>query len=102
MAHYATDCWDAECLTSFGWIECVGCSDRSAYDLVQHGKASGVSLVAEKKLTRPKEIDTTEIQVTDAFSRKLSGKKIKQLRKLLENLSSSHKNDVLRGIETNG
>lgn len=42
MAHYACDCWDAECLTSYGWIECVGCADRSAYDLGQHTKASGV------------------------------------------------------------
>lgn len=32
MAHYACDCWDAELLTSYGWIECVGCADRSAYD----------------------------------------------------------------------
>ena len=24
MAHYAADCWDAELLTSYGWIECVG------------------------------------------------------------------------------
>lgn len=42
MAHYACDCWDAECLTSYGWIECVGCADRSAYDLGQHTKASGL------------------------------------------------------------
>src|SRR4051812_37130463 len=36
MAHYACDCWDCELETSFGWIECVGCADRSAYDLTQH------------------------------------------------------------------
>lgn len=24
-----------------GWIECVGCADRSAYDLSQHAKATG-------------------------------------------------------------
>jgi glycyl-tRNA synthetase len=30
MAHYAADCWDAELFTSYGWIECVGCADRSA------------------------------------------------------------------------
>lgn len=41
MAHYACDCWDAECLTSYGWIECVGCADRSAFDLTQHTKATG-------------------------------------------------------------
>ena len=28
MAHYACDCWDAELLSSYGWIECVGCADR--------------------------------------------------------------------------
>ncbi|KAI1422632.1 glycyl-tRNA synthetase 1 [Xylaria sp. FL1777] len=33
IAHYACDCWDAELLTSYGWIQCVGCADRSAYDL---------------------------------------------------------------------
>lgn len=37
MAHYASDCWDAEAESSYGWIECAGLSDRSAYDLkVQH------------------------------------------------------------------
>ncbi|OWF40012.1 Glycine--tRNA ligase [Mizuhopecten yessoensis] len=50
MAHYAKDCWDAECKTSYGWVECVGCADRSCYDLTQHTKATGVKLVAERKL----------------------------------------------------
>ena len=35
MAHYACDCWDAEIKTTYGWVECVGCADRSAYDLTQ-------------------------------------------------------------------
>lgn len=60
MAHYACDCWDAECLTSYGWIECVGCADRSAYDLTQHSNATGVRLAAEKKLPEPKTIEVTE------------------------------------------
>ena len=30
MSHYACDCWDAECKISSGWIECIGCADRSA------------------------------------------------------------------------
>lgn len=33
MAHYASDCWDAEAECSYGWIECAGLSDRSAFDL---------------------------------------------------------------------
>lgn len=36
MAHYATDCWDAEIECTHGWIECVGIADRSAYDLKAH------------------------------------------------------------------
>lgn len=40
MAHYACGCWDAEIKTSYGWIECVGHADRSAYDLTVHAKAS--------------------------------------------------------------
>ncbi|KAG5446620.1 Glycine--tRNA ligase [Clonorchis sinensis] len=54
MAHYACDCWDAECQTSYGWIECVGCADRSCYDLTQHAKATGTRLVAEKRLPEPR------------------------------------------------
>ncbi|KAK0727465.1 glycyl-tRNA synthetase 1 [Lasiosphaeria miniovina] len=53
MAHYACDCWDAELLTSYGWIECVGCADRSAYDLAVHSKYTGTPLVVEQALSEP-------------------------------------------------
>lgn len=43
-AHYASDCWDAEALTSFGWIEIVGIADRGNYDLSRHSKFSGEDL----------------------------------------------------------
>lgn len=49
MAHYAQDCWDAELLTSYGWIECVGIADRSAYDLTQHSQASKKDLCAREE-----------------------------------------------------
>ncbi len=39
-----------------GWIECVGCADRSCYDLEQHAKFSSVKLQAEKQLATPKEV----------------------------------------------
>ncbi|XP_046915883.2 glycine--tRNA ligase [Dermatophagoides farinae] len=61
MAHYATDCWDAECLTSYGWVECVGCADRSCFDLLQHTKTTNVKLVAEKDLPAPKIVNVVEI-----------------------------------------
>ncbi|CAG5895994.1 unnamed protein product [Menidia menidia] len=53
MAHYACDCWDAEAKTSYGWIEIVGCADRSCYDLKCHARATKVPLVAEKPLKEP-------------------------------------------------
>ncbi|XP_013410317.1 glycine--tRNA ligase [Lingula anatina] len=63
MAHYACDCWDAECKTSYGWIECVGCADRSCYDLKQHQKATGVTLSASKQLPEPKTVEFVEPQM---------------------------------------
>lgn len=57
MAHYAADCWDAEIECSYGWIECVGIADRSAYDLRAHSDKSGVPLVAHEKFSEPKEVE---------------------------------------------
>ncbi|XP_051115675.1 glycine--tRNA ligase, mitochondrial 1-like [Andrographis paniculata] len=57
MAHYAADCWDAEIECSYGWIECVGIADRSAYDLRAHTDKSGVPLVAHEKYAEPKEVE---------------------------------------------
>jgi len=61
MAHYACDCWDAEALTSYGWIEITGCADRSAFDLTVHSGATGVRLAAEKKLAEPRTVDVVEM-----------------------------------------
>uniref|UniRef100_A0A2P2KBU5 glycine--tRNA ligase n=2 Tax=Rhizophora mucronata TaxID=61149 RepID=A0A2P2KBU5_RHIMU len=57
MAHYAADCWDAEIECSYGWIECVGIADRSAYDLHAHTDESGVPLVAYEKFAKPREVE---------------------------------------------
>ncbi|GAY66576.1 hypothetical protein CUMW_249840, partial [Citrus unshiu] len=57
MAHYAADCWDAEIECSYGWIECVGIADRSAYDLRAHTEKSGVALVAQEKFSEPREVE---------------------------------------------
>ncbi|OII72590.1 glycyl-tRNA synthetase [Cryptosporidium ubiquitum] len=53
MAHYASDCWDAEVLTSYGWIECAGHADRSCYDLLQHSKSAKTDLLASEKYDEP-------------------------------------------------
>lgn len=63
MAHYAADCWDAELLTSYGWIECVGCADRSAYDLSVHAKKTGAPLLVRERLPEPITIEEYQVEV---------------------------------------
>jgi len=87
MAHYAKDCWDAELLTSYGWVECVGCADRSAFDLQAHSKATGVSLVAEKKLSEAKTVEITEMVPNKQVMGKAFKKEAKSVSDLLANLS---------------
>jgi len=87
MAHYAKDCWDLECLTSHGWVECIGCADRSCFDLQCHAAASKVSLHAERPLSEPRQEDTCEV----ATNKKVVGKTFKRqagkVTGALENLS---------------
>ncbi|KAM7037219.1 glycine--tRNA ligase [Passerculus sandwichensis] len=62
MAHYACDCWDAESKTSYGWIEIVGCADRSCYDLSCHARATKVPLIAEKHLKEPITVNIVQFE----------------------------------------
>jgi glycyl-tRNA synthetase len=70
MAHYATDCWDAEIQNSSGWTECVGCADRAAYDLTVHSKKTGHPLVVREALKEPIVYEKEVVE----FNRKLIGK----------------------------
>lgn len=70
MAHYATDCWDAEIHNSTGWTECVGCADRAAYDLTVHSNKTGHPLVVREALKQP---IVTEKEVAE-FNKKNMGK----------------------------
>ncbi|KAL8777381.1 MAG: hypothetical protein Q9213_007882 [Squamulea squamosa] len=63
MAHYAADCWDAELFTSSGWIECVGCADRSAYDLTVHTKKTGAPLYVRETRSEPLKIEEWQIDI---------------------------------------
>ena len=80
MAHYAADCWDAEILTSYGWIECVGCADRSAYDLTVHSKKTGAPLCVRE--TRSQPLHIVEWQVD--LDKKKFGPKFKKDGKTVE------------------
>ncbi|KAG6861175.1 hypothetical protein C0995_002982 [Termitomyces sp. Mi166 len=86
MAHYATDCWDAEIHNSTGWTECVGCADRAAYDLTVHSNKTGQPLVVRQALKEP---IVTEKEVAE-WNKKTLGKTFKAdagvLQKIVEEL----------------
>ena len=62
MAHYAADCWDAEALLGYGWIELVGVADRGCYDVSAHLDHSGADLTAFERFDEPKEIEVDKIK----------------------------------------
>lgn len=75
MAHYAAvsrampkrpeadpqDCWDFEIQSSYGWIECVGCADRSAYDLTVHSVKTKQPLRVQVHLDEPRIVEKLEV-----------------------------------------
>ena len=90
MAHYAADCWDAELLSSYGWIECVGCADRSAYDLTVHTKKTGQPLYVRETRTEPLKIEEWQIDL----DKKKFGPKFKKDGKTVEAAVESLTQDI--------
>ncbi|KAJ6307745.1 hypothetical protein OIU76_017518 [Salix suchowensis] len=105
MAHYAADCWDAEIESSYGWIECVGIADRSAYDLRAHmgpRDKSGVPLVAHEKFSEPKEVEKlviTPVKKELGLSFKGNQKKVVEA---LEAMNEKEALDMKSSLETKG
>ncbi|EJT44424.1 GRS2-like protein [Saccharomyces kudriavzevii IFO 1802] len=92
MAHYATDCWDGELLTSYGWIECIGCADRAAFDLTVHSKKTGKSLMVKQRLNSPKE----KIEWVLDVNKKLFGPQFKYRAKKIESVLLRFSQEELR------
>ncbi|WKY00583.1 hypothetical protein Q1695_014983 [Nippostrongylus brasiliensis] len=102
MAHYAQDCWDAEILTSYGWIECVGNADRSCYDLTQHSKATNTKLVAEKKLSEPRTVNTVDAVPNMALLGKEFKKDAKKIQIALAQLSEEELGNLESQLASQG
>lgn len=102
MAHYAGDCWDAEIKTSYGWIECVGCADRSAYDLTVHSKRTGEKLVVREQLAEPRTVELWQVEI----NKKTFGPKFKKDAKAVEEallaLSEDQYAQLAKDLEANG
>lgn len=102
MAHYAQDCWDAEAELSSGWLQIVGCADRSAYDLTQHSKGSGTKLLASRKFKQPR----PEQQTTINIQRQNIGKQFKKnsqvINSFLEKLNEAEKSALKVTFDAEG
>ncbi|KAG8532212.1 Glycine--tRNA ligase 1, mitochondrial [Bacidia gigantensis] len=102
MAHYASDCWDAELFTSYGWIECVGCADRSAYDLTVHAKKTGAPLCVRETRKEPLTIEEWVVDI----DKKKFGPKFKKdgkaVEAAVESLSQDVREKLSLDLEENG
>ncbi|KAM5443028.1 Glycine--tRNA ligase 1, mitochondrial [Microsporum ferrugineum] len=94
MAHYACDCWDAELLTTSGWVECVGCADRSAYDLTVHAGRTGQRLTVQEPLPEPIQIEKLEA----ILDRKNLGPKFRKDARAVESAISALSQDALESL----
>lgn len=63
LAHYATECWDAEVLIHNNWTEVVGIADRESHDLKNHEEYTGVEYSVFKSFDSPREVEETDIDV---------------------------------------
>ncbi|CAI2185561.1 6224_t:CDS:10 [Funneliformis geosporum] len=95
MAHYACDCWDAEIQSSYGWIECVGCADRSAYDLTVHSNRTKEKLVVRETLVEPIVYEKTVLEI----NKKVFGPKLRQNAKFVEEYLTSLDEEQLEALK---
>lgn len=102
MAHYATDCWDAELHTSYGWIECVGCADRSAYDLTVHKNKTGAPLVVRETREEPLRIEEWQVDIDKKKFGPLFKKDGKTVEAAIEALSQDLREKLALDLENTG
>jgi glycyl-tRNA synthetase len=102
MAHYASDCWDAEILTSYGWIECVGHADRAAYDLDVHSKATGADLTAQETFAEPRAVQVAKFDIKNALVGKTFGKKSKEVTEAVRALGLEEAQKLEQELAANG
>lgn len=86
MAHYASDCWDAEIFNSYGWIECVGCADRAAFDLTVHSHKTKEKLVAREKFDNPVTITKLKLELNKKEIGSTFRKDSKEICDIMENM----------------
>uniref|UniRef100_A0A7S1TEB7 Glycine--tRNA ligase n=1 Tax=Compsopogon caeruleus TaxID=31354 RepID=A0A7S1TEB7_9RHOD len=102
MAHYARDCWDLEVETSYGWIECAGLADRSAYDLSNHSEKSNADLVARETYQTVQRVEVLEVIPNKGVLGKLFKREAQKLIAYLEGMEHDRATELQSSIQNNG
>ncbi|PJF16939.1 Glycyl-tRNA synthetase/DNA polymerase subunit gamma-2 domain-containing protein [Paramicrosporidium saccamoebae] len=102
MSHYASDCWDAEIQSSYGWVECVGCADRSAYDLTMHTQWTKEKLVVRERLPEPKIMQVKRLEVSKKDIGMAYKKDAKAIVDMLERLTLCEAEDLMAKTDSEG
>ena len=104
MAHYASDCWDAEIETSYGWVEVAGHADRTCFDLSRHSESSKIELVASRLLKETKVIKGIRIipNKNIIFKNFTDKEKAKKLCEKLTKVNDEEKENLMLEFEKNG
>ena len=102
MAHYAADCWDCELLSSYGWIECVGCADRSAYDLTVHMNKTGAPLVVRQTRAQPIVVEEYEVELNKKKLGPTFRKDAKAVENAVDALTQELREKLSLDMEKNG
>ena len=102
MAHYAADCWDAEVLLSYGWMEITGIADRGCWDLSRHAQFSGVELTHFKKFDEPIEEEVDKIKANHRLLGPRFKAQAKDIAAAMESMTPADVKDGKLVITVNG
>jgi len=61
LAHYATDCWDAEAELGGNWVEITGFGYRSDYDLSKHDEHSDEAFTVFRQYDEPRTVERATV-----------------------------------------
>ncbi|QGA80092.1 glycine--tRNA ligase [Candidatus Nanohalobium constans] len=91
LAHYSTDCWDAE--SDIGdsdeedWLEISGFSYRGCYDLTKHGKHSEEDFTIFKEYDEPEIVEEAKVDPDMGYLGPEFGNKAGKIVERLQNLA---------------
>lgn len=89
-------------LTSYGWIECVGCADRSAYDLTVHSKKVGGPLIVREPRLEPSRIEEWQVDINKAKFGPAFRKDTKLVEAALKALEQTQREELSEVLKENG